>query len=506
MITLQTPDDNIKYYLNTNNSILYSYNIEQQKVKLIYSSDFNATSLPVIQKTKSKEIRKHMNIREIIQEDNNFIEVAKVIASTTKVEGNFIEQDKETGIATNYLNIYLNSRTFQNAAANNHYSITCEENLIELLEDEAPTINKLLKNLFHNESDEVLINFLNYLNVISFTDNKQDIMYLFKGTNDEQEGAGAGKGVFRDLLSKMFSGLVCSVSNESYNNPFNIELLNKKIVIFDELDFKSLKYEKLKDITGNGELRIESKGKDAVIVKNVSSWLLFTNLSNMLAKILVDDRRTFIINPNPINGSLKREVIDPYYDGDFKYFQNCLFSEIENFIHIISLATGKVRTPLELRTEAHKSYFSANNYNLTDIKKFNDIFLKKNSKRKFIEFLEELKTLNDISEKKFEKMKFYLNTGFYSQKTLEEIFTICKAYKVGYIKSGDTKRVVIKVLKDELIKQDHELFNLDTSFTYKTQKRRVKHNGCIRVKDTTKEAQKEINKQIKSFYIQNLAA
>ena len=380
MITLQNPDENIKYFLNPNSSILYIYNVEHNKVHFIYSNDFKAHSLMVIEKTKNREIRKSMNIRDIIREDNNFIEVVKVIASTTKVEGNFSELDEDTGIAANYLNIYLNARTFQDAAANNHYSITCEENLIELLEDETPAIYKLLKNLFHNEKDEVLINFLNYLNVISFTDNKQDIMYLFKGTSEEKQGQGAGKGVFRDLLSKMFSGLVCSVSNESYNNGFNAELLNKKIVIFDELDFKSLKYEKLKDITGNSTLRIENKGKDAIIVKNVSSWLLFTNLSDMLAKILADDRRTFIIHPNPVNGSLKKDVIDPCYGGDFSHFEYCLFSEIENFIHIISLATGKVRTPLELRTEAHKSYFSSSNYKLTDINKFNDIFLNKNIK------------------------------------------------------------------------------------------------------------------------------
>ena len=506
MITLQTPNDNIKYFLNPNSSILYTYNIEQHKVHFIYSNDFKANSLPVIEKTKTNDIRKNMNIQEIIREDNNFIDVVKVIASTTEAEGNFSDLDEDTGIATNYLNIYLNARTFQDAAANNNYSITCEENLIELLEDETPTIYKLIKNLFHNESDEVIINFLNYLNVVSFTDNKQDVMYLFKGTSEDKQGQGSGKGVFRDLLSKMFSGLVCSVSNESYKNDFNSELLNKKIVIFDELDFKSLKYEKLKDITGNNTLRIENKGKDAIIVKNVSSWLLFTNFSNMLAKILADDRRTIIIHPNPTNGSLKKEVIDSLYGGDYNHFEYCLFSEIENFIHIISLSTGKVRTPLELRTEAHKNYFAANNYNLTDIKKFNDIFLKKNSKRKFIEFLEELKTLNDISEKKFERMKYYLNTGFYYQDIFQEVFSICQEHQVGDIKIRDKSRVAIKALKDELIKQDHEEFNLDTSFTYKTVKRRVKHNGCIRVKDTTKETQKEINKQIKSFYIQNIAA
>jgi len=114
--------------------------------------------------------------------------------------------------------------------------------------------------------------------------------------------------------------------------------------------------------------------------------------------------------------------------------------------------------------------------------------------------------LNDISETKFERLKFYLNTGFYFQDILQEVFTICQKYQVAYIKSRDKSRVIIKALKDELVKEDHELFNLDTSFTYQKTKRRIKHNGCIRPKDTNKEKQKEINKQMKSFYIQNIAA
>jgi len=502
MITLQNPDENIKYFLNANSTIFYTYNVDAHSVILDYSSDFETKDLNIIK----KGVRKSIPIEAIIKEDNDFIKKVKIIASTTKREGYFTEFDALTGITTHYLNIYLNSIIFQNALTDNHYSITCEENLIELLENEAPTTYRLLRNLFHSENDEVLINFLNYLNVISFTDNKQDVMWLFKGTTKDKEGQGAGKGVLRDLLLMIFSGLVCSVSNDSYKEKFNAELLNKKVVIFDELDLKTLRYSKLKDITGSGTLRIENKNKDALIVPNVSSWLLFTNEDNLRDKIRANDRRTFIIHPNPTNDSLKRDVIDTYYDGDFSHFKDCLFGEIENFIHIISLASGKVRTPLELRTEAHKSYFSDSRYSLTDIQHFNDIFLNRNSKRKFIEFLEELKNLNDISEKKFDRMKFYLNTGFYFQDVLQDVFNICQQHQVGDIRRQDKSRVAIKALKDELIKQDHEYFNLDTSFTYQKEKRRIKHNSCIRVKDTSKEAQKEINKQMKSFYIQNLAA
>ena len=506
MITLQTPDDNIKYFINTIDTILYIYDIEQEDIELIYSTDFKAMTLPVIEKTKTNETRKFMSIRDIIKEDNDFVVSSKIIASTIEPGGNFIDCHPSTRMRTNYLNIYLNSRIFQDAATNNHYSITCEENLIELLEDEAPAIFRLLKNLFHGESDEVLINYLNYLNVISFTDKRQDILWLFKGTSEKKEGAGAGKGVLKELYFKMFSGLVCSVSNTSYNAQFNNELLNKKVVIFDELDFKALRYSVLKDITGSSTMRVESKGKEALIVPNVSSWHIFTNENDLKNKIKMYDRRTFIIEPNPVNESLISFVIDPHYGGDFDYFEECLHNEIENFIHIISLATGRVKTPIKLKTEAHKRYFSDDNYSLTDINQFNDIFLNNSSKKKFIDFLEELKGLKDISEKQFERIKFYLNTDFYYQNIFEEVFSICQQHQVANIKSRDKSRVIIKALKDELLKDDHVLYNLDTSFTYQKEKRRIKHSSCIRVKNTTKEAQKEINKQIKSFYIQNLAA
>jgi len=506
MITLQTPNNNIKHFINTNSSILYIYNIEENKITQTMAEDFKAITFDVIEHKKNDNIRRTMDVHEAINGKNDFIKVVKVIASTTKEEGNFSEVDESTQITTNYLNVYLNAITFNNAAANNNYSISCEENLIELLKDETPAIYKLLKNLFHSENDEVLINFLNYLNVIGFTDKRQDVMFLFKGTTKDKEGQGAGKGVLKELLSLIFSGLVCAVSNESYKKDFNMELLNKKIVIFDELDFKSLKYAKLKDITGSETIRVESKGQNALIVPNVGSWLLFTNENDLREKIGANDRRTFIVHPNPINDSLKRDVIEPHYDGNFEHFKACMLSEIENFIHIICLATGKVKTPLELRTEAHKSYFSDSRYSLTDISNFDDIFTRGKSKRKFIEFLEELESHRDISKTQLEKMKYYLNTQFFPQEILEEVFSICQKYQIGGISSRVKSRVVIKALKDNLDNHGFEKFNLDTSFTYQKEKRRVKYNNCIRIKETSKEAQKEINKQIKSFYIQNIAA
>lgn len=498
MINLQNPENHIKYFLNTNSSILYTFNTTTNTIELTHSNTFKASKLDVNNEDGDNIA---LSIDKIIQEENDFIEVVNVIASTTKEAGNFSETSQTTNISTNYLNIYLNAETFINALNNNNYTISNEDSLIELMEHETPTIYKLIKNLFYDESNEVIINFLRYLNKVAFSDQKQDIMFLFMGKTEEKQGQGAGKGVIRDLFFKLFSNLICSVSNETYNDKFNSELLNKKIVIFDEIDFKSLKYSKLKDITGSGTLRIENKGKDALIVPNVSSWLLFTNENDLCNKIRMADRRTFMINPNPTNESLISDVINPYYGSDFDLFNASLVEELESFTHIISLAISKVKTPIQLRTNAHSKYFSENNFNIKNIKNIDDIFLKKTSKKKFIDFLEELKNLSEISEIKFMEIKFYLNNNFYTLEVFDFIFNTCLKYQIAEIKSEKKRRMVIKSLKDVLLNNEHDVYMIDTSFTHNNQKIRVKKKGSIRPSNFSKKEQKEVNRYIKYVYL-----
>ena len=173
------------------------------------------------------------------------------------------------------------------------------QNLIDLLDKEIPTINILLRNLFHNENDRMIENFINWLNVVSFKDTNQDIIFGFIGTNEIDQGQGRGKGVLIQLLNKVFSGLVVSISNTNYEKNFNSSLMNKKIVVFDEVDFKRLNYSHIKDITGNKIFSVEFKGKEPIESKNVSSWLCFSNEHDLHNKITIDDRRFFIIRPNP---------------------------------------------------------------------------------------------------------------------------------------------------------------------------------------------------------------
>jgi len=378
MLTLLNAKKHISYYVNENRSIFYTYNKKKKKVDLTVSNKFGSTTLKVI--TKYEDVV-DMPLDAILKEDNDFVEVVNVIASTTKKPGNFPIVSSDTNLTTNYLNIYLNASMFIKASKHNHYNIKEEKNIIDLLKSETPSIYALLHNLFHNEKDEVILNFMRYLNKIAFQDNRQDIMFLFMGTAENKQGQGAGKGVLRDLLGILFSDLIVSVSNETYADKFNSELLNKKVVIFDEVDPKGLKYAKLKDITGSSTIRVENKGKDALTVDNVSSWLLFTNESNLHGKIKKDDRRTFIVNPNPISNSLKKCVIEPFFNGDFGLYWDSLQAELESFTHIISLASAKVLTPIELKTFAHSQYFNDDNLYLRDIKSIDDIFLKAPQKK-----------------------------------------------------------------------------------------------------------------------------
>jgi hypothetical protein len=502
MYKLKNVDINIKYYMNTNNTVLYIYNIKLNKVSMIYSSDFSANKLGIIFENDKKYEEKTEDIKTIIKSENDFIQVVKVIASTTKKQGYFKEYDTTTNIETHYLNVYLNSILFIESKKNNKYKIDNNNSLFSIFEKECNTIYLLLKNLFYKESDLVLSNFLNWLSFSAFNDEKQDVIWLFKGKSEEEQGQGAGKGVLRELLDNMFNGLVCSVSNETYNDSFNSELLNKKIVIFDEVNFKTLKYDKLKDVTGNVKLRIENKGKDSIVVDNVSSWLLFKNLPSLENKIKIDDRRTFIIEPNPKNGSLKNDIIDKLFSKDFNSFRNKLFSEIDNFIHILGLLPGKPKSPLEIQTQAHFEYFNVKK-TLVDIGNIEDIFLNENKKIIFIDFLKELELLGDISKSKYINLKYFLEHNFYYQNIFEVVFEICQSYKIAGIKNNDSERHIIKNIKDILLSKDYELYTINTTFKdFQGNKKQLKRKNCMRKKEIDKVQQKNINEKLKSMIIE----
>ncbi len=353
MYSLIQQENNIKYIINTNETILYICDIDEMKIESIVREKWGSMKMRVLfTKKDSEPTTKQETLDEIIKNRNDFIHKCEIISSTLQTNGLF--RRTYNNLERQYFNQFLGSKVFLECLENQKYND--DESIIKLLEQETPTIYKLLKNLFHNEKDEVIENFIAWLKVVSFKDKNQDIIWNFFGTNEEEQGQGAGKGVLITLLNKIFSGLVSSVSNTTYQNNFNSNLMNKKVIVFDEVDYKYLKYENIKDITGSPVLRVEFKGREPLEAKNVSSWLMFSNMHNLHNKITSDDRRTFLIRPNPKNGSLKT-IINKDYDGDFNYFKYSLHDEIENFINIIAIADDKVKSPLEMTTQAHRDYF-----------------------------------------------------------------------------------------------------------------------------------------------------
>jgi len=447
----------VSYFVNSNTTILYIYDKQKKEIIEYYRDKWTSMKLEVIECIKQNETKKEVDLKTIIESENDFIEICQIISSTTEKVGYFQKVDN-FGIKTNYLNIFLGSETFRTSLNNNKFK---NKKTIELLKKETPTINLLLRNLFYKEKDDILLNFLNWLNVVSFQNKNQNIIWSFIGTNEENQGQGAGKGILIQLLSKMFKGLVCSVSNTSYLNNFNSILMNKKIVVFDEVNYKSLKYEKIKDITGNNSITIEYKGKEPIIVDNVSSWLFFSNEYDLCNKITIEDRRTFIIRPNPVNGSLEQLIKTNFID--FDSFLNKLYSEIDNFIHIISYIGQnrkiKVLTPLELSSNGHRTYFKEQmKVSVNDLDKLYRIFTNKQFKTKLLSILEEIKQLETIYIENIEIIKNMLEIDCINYKTFEKLFYTLK--NMEYIKSSLKINKEWEIFKENLLKNGFIIQNI----------------------------------------------
>ncbi len=366
------------------------------------------------------------------------------------------------------------------------YEFVNKTNSLGLNEDELKNLVNQIPFVYH-EKEEVLLNFIKWLKVVGFEDKHQDIMWLFFGTNEENQGQGAGKGVLRDLLSEMFSGLVASVSNTSYINNFNSNLMNKKIVIFDEMDIKSLKYEKLKDISGSGEFRVEFKGKEPINTPNVSSWLCFSNQWDLQNTITHADRRMFIIRPNPTNNSLK-EIIKQNYQ-DYNKFKSLLDSEIENFINIISLVDTKVLSLIELITNAKIDYFkSKSNASIKELEDLGKIFTNKSVKKKLYDIFEVIKDIDSSKQNDINDIKKVIDLSFINYKTFNKMFELLQNFE--YINKSLKLNQQWELVKEKLFAND---FKEHKSNLKATKKYPSVNDKFLMKKDTTKEELKKIN-------------
>ncbi len=484
-----SPNENkehIQYYLNTNKTILYIYNEKINKINRFFSDKWGSMNLDVLVRDEDETEVKTLDFKKIINTDNLFIKNVSAIASTVKAPAFFEEEDPETGIISNFLNEFLGSEYFINAKEKNKFKN--RKKLISLIEKETPTFYMLLKNLFHGENDQVIENFIRWLRVCSFEDKHQDILYLFCGTSEINQGQGAGKGVLITLLNELLSGLVVSVNNQDYETNFNSNILNKKIVVFDEVNFKSLKYEVVKNITGSNRIRIEFKGKEPINADNVSSWLMFTNEHDLHNKITFDDRRTFIIRPNPKNGSLL-ELIKKKH-GKFENFRKALSDELENIVHLIAKAEGKVLSPLELITEAKKAYFKdKSTIEMVDLKEFYQFLVNKQMFRKCLAVLE----TNDLFENK-DKIK-YLKSYSINYKLFSEIYQVF--VKNGLIKK-ESPMFVWERLKEYSLKNGFVSTKVDMPKTA-IYSRYIDKSVLIKPTITKKEL-RESKQTLRSFY------
>jgi hypothetical protein len=486
IIEPENVSDNIQYFINTNKTILYIYNKEKNQIKRFFTDKWSSMNIPVKVIDDDVESVAYLDFKTIIQKDALFIKKVSAIASTVKSPAFFEDLDDDTGITSNFLNEFLGSKDFIEAKNNNHF--TNKKSLTNLLKNETPTFNLLLNNLFYGENDEVIENFLRWLRVCSFEDKHQDILFLFCGTSELNQGQGAGKGVLIELLNNLLSGLVVSVSNADYETNFNSNLMNKKIVVFDEVNFKTLKYESIKNTTGSSLLRIEFKGKEPINADNVSSWLMFTNEHDLHDRITFDDRRTFLVRPNPKNGSLL-EIIKKKF-GTFDKFRKALYAEKENIVHIIAKSTGKVLSPLELTTEAKREYFKdKSTIEMVDLK---DLYQFLSNKEMFKKLLAVL-TTNDLFTDK-DKIKF-IKSHSINYKLFFEIYQVL-------LKNGLTKKesplFAWERLKEFSLKNGFELVSANMPETKKY--KRYTDKTLVLKSGKNKKELREVKQKLREFY------
>lgn len=453
-----------EFYLNQSNNILYSHNKQRNSIGKSYKSDFEISKINVLEeKEKSGKVvskEKEMTFIEIIKEDNNIVKNVKPTCLTLKPSGFYIETNHQ-GLEIPCFNEYNNSTPFINSLKEvkklKSLLPNNENDLVEYIYKEmlirTPNISFLIHNLFWNEPKNVIVNFLSFLSVVGYEDRHQDIFYLFKGQSEDKQGQGSGKGVIQQLLEKLFSGLVVGVNNNTYNSTFNSKLQNMKVVIFDEVNFKKMNYEVVKNITGNGSLPIEFKGKESMETKNVSSWLFFTNEYDLLNKLNQNDRRCILIEPNPINNSLESRVKNELNIDMGEFIEKCK-NQLSEFIYILGLSSLiKPKKPQDLKSQSHIRYYTNQNKvgieNLSILK----IFTNNEHLNKFIKFYKDLPINENFYNNylfKSEDIKFFIENKTILYVMFVEIYNICKSNGIGNIKHSVSK--TWEILKENLFK------------------------------------------------------
>lgn len=148
-----------------------------------------------------------------------------------------------------------------------------------------PVIDQLLYNLVADHPPESrmvhkLEQFISYkLKTLQYS----PIVLQFMGNR------GTGKGTFIDLLN-IITASTSRVKLNTSNSQFNADTAGKMFVNEDEGTVTAQLVNALKELSGNKLTRIEAKGKDAIMARNVATYICTTNKPSQLAEV-VDDRR-----------------------------------------------------------------------------------------------------------------------------------------------------------------------------------------------------------------------
>lgn len=100
---------------------------------------------------------------------------------------------------------------------------------------------------------------------------------------------GTGKGSFMQLLNIITNSTTRTKLNAN-NAQFNADTAGKMFLNEDEGFVTANLVNSLKELSGNKEIRVEGKGKDAIMVRNIGTYIFSSNQAQLLAET-IDDRR-----------------------------------------------------------------------------------------------------------------------------------------------------------------------------------------------------------------------
>lgn len=336
-------------------SCCYIQNNDTLEFDSINSCDYESSLITIIENGYEKEL----SISTVLKLNSSLFIRAKSIIDTQLNAGLYTAITKNASIKKISFNTFRNANLYTKIRANDKFNNFSNNINIFLKEfhSTTPAFMSLIENLFYYENPDVIFNFLCFIHNFMFLCQRQDKYFLFFGYSSSKTGQGAGKGLLVSYLAKLIDQeLIGSITNDSYLTSFNQDLINKPLIIFDEVHLRALKYYKIKELTGSDYLRIEQKGQDAFYTKNIMSLIMFSNESTLNKDILETDRRVFLINPNPNHSSIKK--IMNQFGGEKEYLR-ALDIEKNNVISILyHHCNHDVKDPLNLRTVASIRYFN----------------------------------------------------------------------------------------------------------------------------------------------------